>query len=298
MREIIPIKANVKAAAKKRTAAYARVSKETERLENSLSAQTAYFEDYIKKNPALEFAGVYADRFVSGTQAEKRPEFNRLISDCEAGKIDLVLVKSVSRFARSTLDLLNAVRRLKDAGVGVYFEKENINTQSGDGEFMLTVLASFAQDEVRDLSDNVKWSFKKRFEKGIPHHRCKIFGYDTSDGGLVVNADEAETVKRIYADFLAGKSMAEITRETGGEYALSYAAVRGILLNETYTGALVMQKSYIDSPITKKHKINKGELAMYVAENDHEAIITREMFDAVSEKFMSRRRSVCRKQSV
>ncbi len=298
MREIIPIKANVKAAAKKRAAAYARVSKDTERLENSLSAQTAYFEDYIRKNPALEFAGVYADRFVSGTQSEKRPEFNRLISDCEAGKIDLVLVKSVSRFARSTLDLLNAVRRLKNAGVGVYFEKENINTQSGDGEFMLTVLASFAQDEVRDLSDNVKWSFKKRFEKGIPHHRCKIFGYNLTDNGLVVNAGEAETVKRIYTDFLAGKSIAEITREVSKEFPLSYSAVRGILLNETYTGALVMQKSYIDSPITKKHKINKGELAMYVAENDHEAIITREMFDAVNEKFMSRRRSICRKPSV
>ena len=298
MREIILIKpcAAPNATVKKRAAAYARVSKETERLENSLSAQTAYYENCIRKNPELEFAGVYADRFISGTRAEKRPEFNRLIADCEAGKIDLVLVKSVSRFARSTLDLLNAVRRLKDAGVGVYFEKEN--TLSGDGEFMLTVLASFAQDEIRDLSDSVKWSFRKRFEKGIPHHRCKIFGYDLTDDGLVVNDAEAAVVRHIYADFLAGKSIAEITREASREFSLSYAAVRGILQNEAYTGALVMQKSYTDSPITKKHKINKGELAMYVADNHHEAVISREVFDAANAKFMSRRRSVCRKPSV
>ncbi len=281
---------------KKRAAAYARVSRETERADNSLSAQIDYYSNLIRQNPNWDYAGVYIDRFITGTIAQKRAAFNNLIADCDAGKIDIVLVKSVSRLARNTLDLLNTVRHLKDIGVDVYFEKEDIHSMSGDGEFMLTVLASFAQDEIRGISENIRWTFRKRFELGIPHHHFKIFGYRWNGDDLIVNPDETETVKRIFGDFLKGKSIAEISRYLKEESerlrtrVLSYSAVRNILLNEAYTGKLVFQKNYIDNPITKKHKINKGELPMYIVDGHHDAIIDRETFDAVKSEFMKRRR--------
>ena len=151
---------------RKRVAAYARVSMECERLMHSMSAQISYYSELIQKNPEWEYAGVYADNFISGTETKKRQEFQRMISDCEKGLIDIILCKSISRFARNTVDLLETIRHLKDIGVEVRFEKENINSLSGDGELMLTILASFAQEESRSLSENVKWGIRKRFEKG------------------------------------------------------------------------------------------------------------------------------------
>ena len=176
---------------RKKVAAYARVSMETERLHHSLSAQISYYSDLIQRNPEWEYAGVYADDGITGTKANSREEFQRMLEDCEAGNIDIILTKSISRFARNTVDLLETVRRLKELGVSVRFEKENIDSLSGDGEVMLTLLASFAQEEITSLSNNVKWGIRKRFEKGIPNFRNKILGYEWEDDHLVVVPEEA-----------------------------------------------------------------------------------------------------------
>ena len=161
---------------KKWVAAYARVSMESERLQHSLSAQISYYNEKIQKNPDWLFAGVYADYGISGTGTAKRDEFNRMLADCEAGKIDIVLTKSISRFTRNTVDLLETVRHLKEIGVEVWFERENIHSMSGDGELMLSILASFAQEESRSISSNIKWAIKKKFERGGQWHTA-AFGY-------------------------------------------------------------------------------------------------------------------------
>lgn len=197
---------------RKRVAAYARVSMESERLQHSLSAQVSFYSSLIQSNPAWEYVGVYADNGITGTKAEAREEFNRMIADCEAGKIDIVLTKSISRFARNTVDLLNTVRRLKELSVSVQFEKERIDSLTEDGELMLTLLASFAQEEIRSLSDNVKWGTRKRFEKGIPNGRFQIYGYRWEDDHLVIHEEEAKIVRLIYDNYLNGLS-AETTEK-------------------------------------------------------------------------------------
>lgn len=197
---------------RKRVAAYARVSMESERLQHSLSAQVSFYSSLIQSNPAWEYVGVYADNGITGTKAEAREEFNRMIADCEAGKIDIVLTKSISRFARNTVDLLNTVRRLKELGVSVQFEKERIDSLTEDGELMLTLLASFAQEEIRSLSDNVKWGTRKRFEKGIPNGRFQIYGYRWEGDHLVIHEEEAKIVRLIYDNYMNGLS-AETTEK-------------------------------------------------------------------------------------
>ena len=161
---------------RKKVAAYARVSMESERMHHSLSAQVSYYSSLIQKNPDWEYAGVYADYGISGTGMKKRQEFLRMLEDAEAGKIDIILTKSIQRFARNTVDLLRTVRHLKELGVEVWFEKENIHTMSGDGELMMTILASFAQEESRSISENVRWRVKKRFEQGNPNGRFRVYG--------------------------------------------------------------------------------------------------------------------------
>ena len=199
----------------KKVAAYARVSMQSERMMHSLSAQISYYSKLIQKNPDWEYAGVYADDFISGTNTVKRDEFKRMLVDCEEGKIDIILTKSISRFARNTVDLLETVRHLKAKDIEVRFEKENINSMSGDGELMLSILASFAQEESRSISENIRWATKKRFEKGIPNGKFKIFGYRWEDDKLVPVPEEAEIVKRIYQNFLDGKSRLETEKEFG-----------------------------------------------------------------------------------
>ena len=162
---------------KKRVAAYARVSAESDRLTHSLSAQISYYSELIQNNPEWEYAGVYADSFISGTSINKRTEFRRMVDDCEAGKIDIILTKSISRFARNTVDLLSTVRHLKAIGVEVRFEKENIRSMSSSGELMLSILASIAQEEIINYSENVKWAKRKRFEQGLPNAKFCIYGY-------------------------------------------------------------------------------------------------------------------------
>lgn len=273
---------------KKKVAAYARVSMETERLHHSLSAQVSYYSDLIQKNPEWEYAGVYADEGITGTIASKRPEFLQLLADCDEGKIDIILTKSISRFARNTVDLLKTVRHLKEIGVEVRFEKEHIHTLSIDGELMLTILASFAQEESRSISDNCKWRIKKGFEQGNPRSRNPVYGYQWEGDELIPDPVEAPIVNRIFRDFLTGKSRLEIRKELSAEgiktrkgNSWGNASIKLILRNEIYTGDLLLQKVFTVDPIEKNKKKNKGELPSFLVSEHHEPIIDREIFDAV-----------------
>ena len=298
MREVSKVKPSMPVMMrKKRVAAYARVSLDSERLMHSLSAQVSYYSEYIQKNPHWIYAGVYADEGITGTLTDKRDEFKRMIADCEAGKIDIILVKSISRFARNTVDLLKTVRHLKELGIEVRFEKENINSMSNDGELMLSILASFAQEESRSISENVKWGTRKRFEKGISNGRVRVFGYRWEGDTLVIVPEEAETVKRIFADFIGGKvprAIAKglnddgITTRMGCKW--SDFGIRTILNNITYTGNMLLQKVFVDDPITKHRKINRGELPRYFVENTHKAIISKDIFDKSQQEFERRSR--------
>ena len=202
---------------KKKVAAYARISMESERMNHSLSAQISYYSSLIQKNPDWQYAGVFADDGISGTGIAKRDEFKRMIEAADNGEIDIILTKSIQRFARNTVDLLETVRHLKDIGVEVRFEKEHINSMSGDGELMLTILASFAQEESRSLSENCKWGIRKRFEKGIPNGHFRVYGYRWEGDELVIVPEEAEVVRRIFQNFLDGKSRLETEREFAAE---------------------------------------------------------------------------------
>ena len=297
MRKISKIEPTMPAvAAKKKVAGYARISMESERMHHSLSAQISYYNALIQKKPEWEFAGVYADDGISGIGTAKRSEFLRMLADCEAGKIDIILTKSIQRFARNTVDLLETVRHLKNIGVEVRFEKENINSMSGDGELMLSILASFAQEESRSISENVKWGTRKRFEQGIPNGHFQIYGYRWEGDHLVVEPEEAKIVKMIFDDFLNGLS-AESTEKKLEEMGVksfkgvhfSNSSIRQILSNITYTGNFLFQKEYVTDPITGKSKINRGELPQYWVENTHEAIIPLETYKAVQAERQRRR---------
>ena len=282
--------------AKKKVAAYARISMESERMNHSLSAQISYYSSLIQQNPEWEYAGVFADDGVSGTGTAKRSEFRRMIETAESGGIDIILTKSIQRFARNTVDLLETARHLKDIGVEVRFEKEHINSMSGDGELMLTILASFAQEESRSISDNVKWDTRKRFEKGIPNGHFQIYGYRWESDHLVIEPEEAKTVRLIYDNFLNGLS-AEATEKQLEEMGVksykgmhfSNSSIRQILSNITYTGNLFFQKEYVSDPITGKSRINRGELPQYFVEDTHEAIIPMETYRAVQRERERRR---------
>lgn len=281
---------------RKKVAAYARVSVDSERMHHSLSAQVNYYSSLIQKNPEWEYAGVYADYGISGTRIKKRQEFQRMLEDAEAGQIDVILTKSIQRFARNTLDLLRTVRHLKEIDVEVWFEKENIHTLSGEGELMLTILASFAQEESRSISDNIKWRFKKKFEQGIPHAKFFVYGYRWEDDNLVTNPYEAKVVQRIFEDYLSGKTRKDIIRELKAEgirtmYGNFFkdASIRQILTNPVYTGLLEIQKTFVVDPINKHQIYNHGEKDKYVVEHHHEAIIEPGVFEQVQVE-MARRK--------
>lgn len=283
---------------RKKVAAYARVSVETERLHHSLSAQVSYYSELIQANPEWEYVGVYADDGITGTKTSKREEFQRMLDDCEAGKIDIILTKSISRFARNTVDLLETVRHLKELGIEVRFEKENINSLSGDGEVMMTLLASFAQEEITSLSNNVKWGVRKRMEQGIPNGHFRVYGYRWEGDQLVIEPEEAAIVRRIFQNFLDGKSRLETEREFAAEGITTAngcrwvdSNIKVILTNITYTGNLLLQKEYIEDPLTKKRKKNRGELPQFYVEDTHEAIIDKETFDYVQAE-MARRKEL------
>ena len=274
--------------ARKKVAAYARVSRDTERLMHSVSAQVSYYSALIQKNPEWVYAGVYADMGISGTDTSKRGEFLRMLADCEEGKIDIILTKSISRFARNTVDLLETVRHLKDLGVEVRFEKEHIHSLSEDGELMLTLLASFAQEESRSISENVKWGVRKRFQSGeIGAANKHILGYRYDDDlrKYVIIPEEAEAVRWMFQMYIDGVSLREIAgsmnragiRTTLGN-DFQEASVRQLIFNEVYAGDIRRQKCYMADPITKMKVKNCGELPQYYMTDCHEAIIDRETY--------------------
>ena len=278
-------------AGRKKVAAYARVSKDTERLMNSVSAQVSYYSAFIQGNPEWEYAGVYADCGISGTDTAKRSEFRRMLADCESGKIDIILTKSISRFARNTVDLLETVRHLKSLGIEVRFEKEHINSLSEGGELMLSLLASFAQEESRSISENVKWGVRKRFQSGeIGAANKHILGYRYDDGlrKYVIIPEEAEAVCwmfQMYIDGVPLRGIAESMNSAGIRTTLGNdfqeASVRQLIFNEVYAGDIRRQKCYMADPITKTKVKNCGELPQYYMADCHEAIIDRETYAKV-----------------
>ena len=203
-REIIKIKPYIMELPKlKKVAAYARVSSDKYNMYHSLSSQVSYYSKLIQENPEWEYVGVYADNAYSGTKIN-RPDFQRLLNDCRAGKIDMIITKSISRFARNTLDLLSVIRELKDLGINVYFEKENIYTMSADGELMISILASFAQEESLSVSENCKWRIRKKFQNGEPANLRFMFGYKISKGEIKIDEENAAIVKWIFDQYASG----------------------------------------------------------------------------------------------
>ena len=285
---------------KKRVAAYCRVSTDSEEQLNSYEAQKNYYTQKIEDNPDWEMAGIYADEGITGTSTRKRAEFNKMITACKRGRIDLIVTKSLSRFARNTVDCLETIRLLKANGIGVYFEKENINTLTESSEFLITLFSGFAQAESESLSKNVTWGKQKSAETGkVPFQYKKMLGYRKgADGEPEIVPEEADVVRRIYQRYLCGCTLGQIKKELEQENIpaaqkvgrWSHAVIRNILTNEKYIGDALLQKTYITDCITKKVKKNQGERPMYYVENNHPAIIPRETFDRVQTE-MTRRSS-------
>ena len=272
---------------KLKVAAYARVSTEKDEQHNSLEAQKDYFLKYIKNEPEWEYVGLYYDDGISGLSKKNRDGFNSLVKDALDGNIDLIVTKSISRFARNTVDTISTIRKLKREGVGVFFQKENIYTLDSKSEFVLTLMSSFAQEESRSISENCTWGQRKRFADGkvsIPFAR--FLGYDRGENGeLVVNEKEARIVEYIYSLFILGFTFSEIKsalefykiKSPGGTDSWNHQNIKSILTNEKYKGDALLQKSFTVDFMTKKKKKNEGELPMYYVENNHQAIIPKKI---------------------
>lgn len=276
-----------------RAAAYARVSTGKDSMMHSLSEQVSYYSQMIQSHPGWVYCGVYSDEAFTGTKAD-REGFQNLLEDCRAGKIDLVIVKSISRMARNTVTLLEAVRELKHLGVDVFFEEQNIHTMSADGELMLTILASYAQAESLSVSENMKWRIRSNFENGLLWS-AKMLGYDQVAGAYVIDPEQAKTVRAIFADYLSGMGVTAIAKKlnengvptgTGGGW--SACSVKQVLRNYSYTGNLLQQHKYREDHISKRTLVNHGELPKYHALNTHEAIIVPDTFSAVQEEMRKR----------
>ena len=283
-KEIIEIKQSATSLERRlRVAAYARVSSGKDAMLHSLAAQIDYYRNLINSNVQWQFAGVYADEAKTGTK-EDRDEFQLLLTKCRDGSVDMIITKSVSRFARNTVTLLSTVRELRDLGVDVYFEEQNIHTISGEGELFLTLLASFAQEESLSVSDNVQWRIRHGFEEGRPSS-FRLLGYRWTDGEITVVPEEMGTVRRIFELYLEGKGTQSIantlnaegrTTLTGGIWYPS--TVSNILTNEKYCGDLLLQKSYVLDHISKRSVRNTGQLPQFLVEENHEAIIDKALF--------------------
>lgn len=269
---------------KTRVAAYARVSSGKDSMLHSLSAQVSYYNKYIASEPNWEFAGVYSDEAMTGTK-DNREGFQRMLTDARNGKIDMIITKAISRFARNTVTLLETVRELKSIGVDVYFEEQNIHTQSNEGEMILTFLASFAQEESRSVSENMKWRIKKDFKEGTIWGNGDCYGYKLVDKKLVVVPEQAELVKRIFDMYIEGygaEKIGKILDDEGVKPMIAKrwgkASIMCVLKNPNYTGDLILQKTYTEDHISKKTKRNDGKLDQYLVENDHEPIISKEIY--------------------
>ena len=281
-----------------RVAAYCRVSTDDEEQLTSYEAQKNYYTDKIMTNKEWTMAGIFADEGITGTSARKRPEFLRMIRQCKQGKIDIVLTKSISRFARNTVDCLNYVRALKELGIAVIFEKENMNTLEIDSEILITMLGAFAQSESESISANVRWGIRQAMKEGKATIQYKyLYGYRKGDDGKPeIIPNQAEVVRKIYDLFLSGTPVRGIQEylntsavpNINGEPKWARSAIDSILTNEKYCGDVLLQKTYIDDCINKKVKKNTGQLPMYLVQNHHEGIISRETFDAAQAELARR----------
>ena len=291
-RKIEQVRFAADAPKKKRVAAYCRVSSGKDAMLHSLSAQVSYYSDYIQKH-GWEYAGVYADEALTGTK-DNRENFQRLLAECRKGTVQMVITKSISRFARNTVTLLETVRELKALGVDVYFEEQNIHTMSADGELMLTILASYAQEESLSVSENMKWRIRKNFENGKPWSGF-ILGYRFQNGQFAVVPEEAEIIKRIFREYLDGLGATAIMKGLNEDGILTRTGkpwriegVLKILRNYNYTGNLILQKTYRENHLTKRKMKNNGEKPQYHAVGTHEAIIDLATFEAVQEELARR----------
>ena len=281
-----------------RVAAYCRVSTEEEEQQSSYEAQCHYYTDKIMTNPDWTMAGIFADEGITGTSARKRPEFLRMIRLCRQKKIDLVLTKSISRFARNTVDCLDYVRALRTLGIAVIFEKENINTLESDSEMLITLLGAFAQAESESISANVRWGKRQAMREGkVSIQYKKLYAFRRGENGEPeVIPEQAEVVRQIFRQYLSGASLrmigeslesSQIPNVTGGA-AWSISAIRNILTNEKYCGDVLLQKTYVRDCISKQVVRNTGQLPMYLVRNNHQGIVERKTFDAVQTE-MARR---------
>ena len=286
---------------RQRVAAYCRVSTDSEEQLNSYDAQKAYYTQKIGENPDWEMAGIFADRGITGTSLKKRAEFNRMIAACKRGRIDMILTKSASRFARNTVDCLRVIRALKNRGIGVIFEKENINTLTESSEFLITLFSNFSQAESEPMRLNIVMGMRQSMKEGkIPFQYSRTLGYRRGpDGKPEIDPDKAETVRLIYTRYLEGASLGDIQREltereistAEGIKGWSRQVIQNILTSEKYIGDGIRQKTYTTGPIGDRKAVkNNGELPMYYSKNNHPAIIPREVFYRVKEE-MARRTS-------
>ena len=298
---MIPAKApeEIKKATKcLKVAAYCRVSTDDKEQKTSYEAQIQYYTNKINKNPDWQMAGIFADEGITGTQAKKRPQFLKMIRLCRQGKIDVILTKSLSRFARNTVDSLNYIRELKMLGIAVISEKENINTLTAESEMLITIMSCFAQAESESISKNVSWGVRQSFKSGnVPMQYKKLLGYKKGENDLPeIIPEEAEIVKEIFRSYLDGMSLKQIADSLNSrgiktkhkQTTWQTELVKSVLVNEKYTGDALLQKTYITDCITKKSRKNNGELPMYLVKNHHEAIISRADFNRVQEE-MARR---------
>lgn len=282
------VKKREKLSRKKNVAAYARVSTSKDTMLHSLSAQVSYYSELIQSTSGWLYVGAYVDEGISGTKAD-RPNFTRLLSDAREGKIDLIITKSISRFARNTITLLETIRELKRLNVDVFFEEQNIHSLSADGELILSFLASYAQEEAKSASDNLKWSIRNGFKKGNAWNTY-VFGYEFSKGTFTINEQEARVVERIYHDYLSGLGTPAIAKALNKEGILTklgwpwrHGGVAYVLRNYLYTGNMLLQSTYKDNFITKRKVLNNGELPRYHAEGSHTPIIDISTFQKVQE---------------
>lgn len=281
-----------------RVAAYARVSTDREEQEDSFERQVTYYTGYIKNRTDWEFAGIYADPGITGTQADKRPDFLRMINDCKAGKIQKILCKSIARFARNTVDLLSYIRELRELGIGVYFESGNIDTTTPAGDILLTVLAATAENESRSISTNVKWAMEKKFQNGdVMLNYTRFLGYTRDENKeLVIVPEEAEIVKRIYREYLCGYGVTIIAKRLTDDKIPTPSkknkwgttVIYNILKNEKYYGTAILGKTIKKDVVSKKRIKNDGTQQMYINEDCIPVIISKETFDAVQEEIKRR----------
>lgn len=290
--------------AKLRAAVYCRVSTDEERQLESFENQVEHYTRFIAASSKYELVKVYSDEGISGCRTRSRKGFLNMIDDCEAGKIDMIITKSISRFARNTQDSLNYTRKLKDMNIGIFFEKEGINTLESSGELLLTLFSCFAQEESRSISENTAWGIRSRFQQGIPHINVKtLLGYDKDgEGRLIINEEQAATVRRIFRMYLEGFSLGAIAgtlnRENipgvHGEAKWCAVTIDRMLGNEKYKGDLLMQKTFTANYLTKHQIRNTGQVDQYYIENDHPPIIPPEEWEAVQEE-KARRKEFCAK---